>query len=65
VEEQIFDLQDAANYLKKTRRWLRENCVILGIEHERVGRGFRFTRHGLDRFLAQHRRQAKKGVYAA
>jgi hypothetical protein len=56
---QIFDLQEAADYLGKTRRWLRENCVGL-IEHERVGRGFRFTRSALDRLLAQHRRQAKK-----
>jgi excisionase family DNA binding protein len=65
VEREIFDLPGAAEYLGHSRRWLRENCVSLGIEHVRVGRKFRFTRAELERFLARHRRRGKKGVYVA
>jgi hypothetical protein len=61
--DEIYDLQGAAGYLKKSRRWLRENCVRLGIEHDRIGRGFRFERAELDRFRAQYRVRGKKGVY--
>jgi excisionase family DNA binding protein len=63
MDREIFDLQSAADFLRHSRRWLRENCVSMGIEHERVGRKFRFTRHELERYLARHRRQGKKGVY--
>jgi excisionase family DNA binding protein len=63
VEREIFDLPGAAEYLGHSRRWLRENCISLGIGHERVGRKYRFTLHELERFLTRHRRKGKKGVY--
>jgi excisionase family DNA binding protein len=63
VDKEIFDLQSAADHLGHSRRWLRENAVSLGIEHERVGRKFRFTRTELENFLARHRRRGKRGVY--
>ena len=63
MEKEIFNLPDAAEYLGCTRRWLRENCVELGIEHARIGKKFRFERQALDRFIAQHRRRAKAGVF--
>jgi len=62
-DSNIFDLQSAADYLGKTRRWLRANSVL--ITHERIGRSFRFERAELDRFRAQHRRQARPGVFHA
>ena len=60
-----FDLVEAAKLLGRSPRWLRDNCTSLGIGHERVGRGFRFTLHELERYLAGHRRKRKKGVYEA
>jgi hypothetical protein len=47
-----FDLAGAAKFLGRSPRWLRDDCASLGIEHERVGRGFRFTLHELERYLA-------------
>jgi hypothetical protein len=47
-----FDLDGAAEFLGRSRPWLRDNCTSLGIGHERVGRGFRFTLHELERYLA-------------
>jgi hypothetical protein len=65
MDEEVFDLPGAAEYLGPafTRRWLRENCVSLGIEHVRIKRKFRFTRTALDRFLAQYLKRGRKGVY--
>lgn len=60
-----YDLVGAATFLGRSPRWLRDNCVSLGIGHERVGRGYRFTLHELERYLARHRRKGKKGVYEA
>jgi hypothetical protein len=58
-----FDLAGAAKFLGRSSRWLGDNCTSQGIGHERVGRGFRFTLHELERYLARHRRKGKKGVY--
>jgi hypothetical protein len=60
-----FDLVEAAKFLGRSSRWLRDNCTGLGIGHEPVGRGFRFTLHELERYLARHRRKGKKGLYEA
>jgi hypothetical protein len=63
MDKEVFDLRGAADYLGKSRRWLRENSTL--ITHDRIGRSFRSERQELDRFRAQHRRQGKKGVYVA
>ena len=47
-----FDLAGAAKFLGRSPRWLRDNCTSLGIGHERVGRGYLFTLHELERYLA-------------
>jgi hypothetical protein len=61
----FFDLVGVAAFLGCTKRWLRDNCKSLGIGHERIGRGYRFTLHELERYLSRHRRKGKKGVYEA
>ena len=52
----------AAQYLGPAfnRRWLRENCIALGIEHVRVKSRFRFTKDALDQFLARYLRKGKR-----
>jgi hypothetical protein len=67
MDREVFDLEGAAQYLGPAfnRRWLRENCVSLGIEHVRVKSRFRFTKAELDRFLGQYLRKGKKGVNVA
>jgi hypothetical protein len=67
MDRNVFDLPGAAEYLGPAfnRRWLRENCIALGIEHVRVKSRFRFTKDALDQFLARYLRKGKKGVYSA
>jgi hypothetical protein len=67
MDREVFDLEGAAQYLGPAfnRRWLRENCVALGIAHVRLKNRFRFTKTELDRFLSQYLGKGKKGVYAA
>ena len=55
-------LQGAAEAVEFDRKGLRENTAL--ITHERIGRSFRFERQHLDRFLAQHRRRSRQGVFA-
>ena len=61
MERDILDLQGAADHVGHSRRWLRENCVSLGIGHDCVGRKFRFRRQQPECSLARHTKQGEKG----
>jgi excisionase family DNA binding protein len=52
---ELLDPDEAAEYLRTTRRHLLERCVPLGLAKVKYGRRVRFRREDLDAFIARQR----------
>jgi excisionase family DNA binding protein len=63
VEKNVFDLKEAAEFLARSKRWVREQCASGAITHSRMGKAFRFERSDLEEFVTRRKRKCR-GVYA-
>ena len=59
-QQQIFDLPEAAKYLRMSERALQEACLAQRVSFSKLNyRTWRFTRADLEDFIRRNRRQAR------
>jgi excisionase family DNA binding protein len=52
VGEPLWDVSEAAKYLKCSRDWIYKKCASGELPHRRVGRGLRFFQSELQAWVA-------------